>query len=162
MKKLRKILDRIMRVVIATILLAITLLTVWQVVTRYFLGHPSTWSEEVAAYLFVWVTVLGAAYVFGLRDHMNIPILSERVNPQVQRILAIISEVITLIFALTVMIYGGVKITDLTMGQMASSIPVAMGYFYSAIPISGVFIAIYNVLNLYDLFTSNTTEEEVK
>lgn len=151
MKRLRTILDKIMRVFCATAFSVMTLLTVWQVLTRYLLNNPSTWSEELASYIFAWVTILGAAYVFGKREHMSIPVLVERFSENTQRKLAIVSEIIVLVFAIVIMIYGGISITSLGMGQLSSSLGIPMGYFYTVIPISGVFIAIYNVLNIYEL-----------
>lgn len=156
MDKARIYLDKTMRVINAAVFAVLTLLTVWQVLTRYLLSNPSTWSEELASYLFAWVTLLGAAYVFGKREHMNIPILIDRLSNKSQRILSIINESIILIFALLVMVYGGLSITSLTMGQMSSSLPIQMGYFYAAIPICGLFTAAYSVLNIYDLLKSNT------
>lgn len=156
MKQIRNYLDKIMRVFNAGVFAILTTLTIWQVLTRYLLSNPSTWSEELASYLFAWVTLLGAAYVFGKREHMNIPIITDKVSPKVQRVFGIINEVIILFFAIFVMIYGGLSITSLTMGQMSSSLPIQMGYFYAAIPISGAFTALYSVLNIYDLIKNNT------
>lgn len=155
MKKLRSILDQMMRIFNASVFAILTLLTVWQVLTRYILNNPSTWSEELASYLFAWVTLLGAAYVFGKREHMNIPVVVDMLSPKLQHYLAILSEVIIFIFAVVVLIYGGISITLLTMGQATSSLPVQMGVFYAAIPISGVFTAIYSILNIYDLIKGN-------
>ncbi|MER2063817.1 MAG: TRAP transporter small permease [Alkalibacterium sp.] len=160
MQKLRLSLDKVMRTVNAAVFSILTLLTVWQVLTRYLLNNPSTWSEELASYLFAWATLLGAAYVFGKRDHMNIPILLDKVSLKTQRVLNIIIEVIILVFALAVLIYGGWNITTLTMGQMSSSLPIQMGYFYAAIPISGIFTALYSILNIYDLYTKKKDPDQ--
>ncbi|OFU50374.1 TRAP transporter small permease [Aerococcus sp. HMSC10H05] len=162
MKQLRNIIDKAMRSLCAVAMAALTLLVIWQVFTRYILNHPSTWSEELAAYMFAWVTVFGAAYVFGKREHMNIPVIVERFSSVNQNSLQILAEVLNLIFALTVMVYGGFEITQLTMGQLSSSLPLQMGYFYMCIPISGIFIALYSVLNIKDLIDArkDIVEEE--
>lgn len=162
MKQLRNVIDKVMRVLNAAAMAVLTLLVIWQVFTRYILNSPSTWSEELAAYMFAWVTVFGAAYVFGKREHMNIPVVVERFSLRNQNSLQILAEVLNLIFALTIMVYGGYEITKLTMGQMSSSLPLQMGYFYMCIPISGIFIALYSVLNIKDLFDArkDIVEEE--
>ncbi|AMB94089.1 TRAP transporter small permease [Aerococcus sanguinicola] len=152
MQKIRHILDQIMRVFNAVTLGLMTLLTVWQVFTRYLLHAPSTWSEELASYMFAWVTMFGAAYVFGKREHMNIPVVLERFSPKTQKTLNLLSEGLIFVFAVVVLIYGGIEITSLTMGQMSSSLSVPMGYFYAVIPLSGLFIAIYSILNIYDIY----------
>lgn len=155
MNKVRFIIDKVMRIFCAVAFASMVLLTVWQVLTRYILNSPSTWSEELASYIFAWVTILGAAYVFGKREHMAIPIFVELFPIKTQRILAIISEIIILIFAVVILVYGGTSITLLGMGQLSSSLGIQMGVFYSVIPISGVFTAIYSILNIYDLSKKN-------
>lgn len=155
MNKVRFILDKVMRVFCAVAFASMVLLTVWQVLTRYIFNSPSTWSEELASYIFAWVTILGAAYVFGKREHMAIPIFVEQFSLKTQRILAILSEVIILLFAVVILVYGGTSITLLGMGQLSSSLGIQMGVFYSVIPISGVFTAIYSILNIYDLSKKN-------
>ncbi len=160
MNKFREVMDQVMRFLNAITFAFLTLLAVWQVVTRYFLNDPSTWSEELASYMFAWVTLLGAAYVFGQMGHMNIPILIDRLSQQAQKVLMVVIQLIILAFALVVLIYGGIQITSLTMGQMSSSLGVPMGYFYLSLPVSGFFTAIYTILNLYDIFTDK--EEVVK
>lgn len=166
MQKIRSVLDKIMHIFNVAVFAILTILTTWQVVTRYFLNNPSTWSEELGSYLFAWVTLLGAAYVFGKRDHMDIPVVVERFSVKIQRIIGIVSEVIILLFAAVVLVYGGIAITSLSMIQSASSMPVQMGVFYSVIPISGVFTIIYNILNIYDLAKGKPigieTDEEEK
>lgn len=160
MNKFREVIDKIMQFLNAVAFAFLTLLAVWQVVTRYFLNNPSTWSEELASYMFAWVTLLGSAYVFGNMEHMNIPILINRVSEKTRKILMIIIQFIILAFALVVLLYGGIQITSLTMGQMSSSLGVPMGYFYLSLPVSGIFTAIYTVLNLYDIF--NDKDEVVE
>ncbi|MEY8370379.1 TRAP transporter small permease [Aerococcaceae bacterium 50-4] len=162
MNKFRDVIDKAMRALCAAAMALLTLLVIWQVFTRYILNHPSTWSEELAAYMFAWVTVFGAAYVFGKREHMNIPVVVEKFSPINQVNLQILAETLNLIFALTVMVYGGFEITKLTMGQMSSSLPLQMGYFYMCIPISGIFIVLYSVMNIKDLFDArkDVVEEE--
>lgn len=162
MKQLRNVIDKVMRVLNAAAMAVLTLLVIWQVFTRYILNSPSTWSEELAAYMFAWVTVFGAAYVFGKREHMNIPVIVERFSLTNQNNLQILAEALNLIFALTIMVYGGFEITKLTMGQMSSSLPLQMGYFYMCIPISGVFISLYSVMNIKDLLDArkDIVEEE--
>lgn len=150
MNQLRKITNRVLEIFNVLAFSFLTLLTTWQVITRYFLSNPSTWSEELGSYMFAWVTLLGAAYVFGKRQHMDIPIIVDRFSVATQQKFAILNELIVMLFAIVVLIIGGFNITQLTMGQMSSSLGIPMGYFYMILPISGAFIVIYNLLNIYD------------
>ena len=160
MMKIRTFLDQLMKVFNAIVLGTLTLLVTWQVISRYLLSNPSTWSEELSSYLFAWATMFGAAYVFGKRDHMNIPILVEKFSKTTQKYLAILSESLILLFAVVILIYGGLQITSLTMGQDSSSLPLAMGYFYAVIPLSGIFVTLYSILNIYDIMKNDTLNDE--
>lgn len=161
MDNLRTALDKFMRVINVIILSILVLLIVWQVITRYLLGQPSVWSEELASYGFAWATMLGATYVFGKREHMNVDFMTVKFSLKTQKILAIVSESLILVFALTILIYGGIQSTLLTIQQLSPSLPVTMGYLYSVIPISGIFISIYSILNIYDLVHAKDVDEIV-
>lgn len=162
MKSIRTLLNKLLEIFCVITFAFLTLLTTWQVLTRYLLDNPSTWSEELASYMFAWVTLLGAAYVFGKREHMNIPVITDRFKVATQHKIAIINEIIVFIFSATIMIMGGLRITSLTMGQMSASLNMPMGYFYMVIPISGIFICLYNILNLYGLFNKEIGPEALE
>ena len=75
MKTLRNVLNKILNVLAGVSLLAMVVLTCWQVFTRYILQNPSSWSEELVSYLFAWASLFGASLVTSERGHMNIPII---------------------------------------------------------------------------------------
>lgn len=151
MKQLRKILDTILSILSGGSFILMTVLTCYQVITRYILGNPSSWSEELVSYLFAWMALLGASLVCGERGHMNIPLLVEKVNPGARKALCILAEVIAAGFAASILVYGGVQITNLAMGQMTSSLGVAIGVFYVVLPLSGVLNVIYSILNIVEI-----------
>ena len=128
-----------------------TLLTCWQVFTRYVLNNPSTWSEELVGYLFAWASLFGASLITGERGHMNIPVVVELMPAGTQKFFAIFGEIIAMAFSAVVLILGGYQITQLAMGQMTSSLGVAVGIFYVAMPVCGVINILYTALNIYDI-----------
>lgn len=140
--------------------LAMVLLTCWQVLTRYVLKNPSTWSEELVGYLFAWMSLLGASLVTCERGHMNIPIIVERFNAPMQKLLNCLGEVIAFLFSAVILVFGGVQITTLAMGQMTSSLGVPIGIFYIVLPLCGVLNMIYTVLNIIDILQGRTEEKE--
>ena len=151
MKQLRKVLDNVLNVLAGVSFIAMVVLTCWQVFTRYILQNPSSWSEELVGYLFGWMALLGASIVVGERGHMNIPVLVERFNIGVRKFFAIFAELIAFIFSAVILVYGGVQITSLAMGQMTSSLGVPIGIFYVVMPIAGVLNMIYAVMNIIEI-----------
>ena len=140
--------------------LAMVILTCWQVLTRYVLKNPSTWSEELVGYLFAWMSLLGASIVTSERGHMNIPIIVEKFSASVQKALLCFGELIAFLFSAVIILFGGVVITTLAMGQMTSSLGVPIGIFYIVLPLCGVLNMIYTILNIVDIVKNQTNEKE--
>ena len=103
---------------------------------------------ELVGYLFGWSTMLGATIVSGERGHMNIPVLVDRFNPTMRKAFHIFAEVIAFLFSATILVFGGFQVSQLAMGQQTSSLGVAVGVFYWVMPICGVIILVYSVLNI--------------
>ena len=146
MEKMRNVLDHTLEILSGVSFLAMVVLTCWQVFTRYLLKNPSSWSEELVSYMFGW-----ASLVTGERGHMNIPLLTERLGPGLKKGLAVFSETVALLFSVVILFYGGMKITDLAMGQMTSSLGLPVGFFYAVLPVSGVLCVVYTGLNLREI-----------
>lgn len=161
MDPIRKVLNVILNILAGGSFIVMTLLTCWQVFTRYILGRPSSWSEELVSYLFAWMALLGASLVVGERGHMNIPLLVEKSSPPVRKALSIFAEVVAAVFAAVILVYGGVQITDLAMGQMTSSLGVAIGIFYVVLPLSGVLNIIYCIINIFGIL-GETSDSDAK
>ena len=151
MKKIRALITHLLNGLAGLSLLAMVTLTCWQVFTRYLLHAPSTWSEELVGYLFAWASLLGASLVAGERGHVSIPIFVDSLGPRGQKIMNCLGELIGLLFAAIILVAGGIKITSLGMGQMTSSLGVQIGIFYAVMPLCGVLIVIYAVLNIIDI-----------
>lgn len=160
MKALRNVLTKALNVLAGVSFIAMVLLTCWQVFTRYVLQNPSSWSEELVSYLFAWASLLGASLITGERGHMNIPILVDRMSPPVQKALNIFGELIAFAFSGIILVYGGIEISQLAMGQMTSSLGVAVGVFYVVMPLCGVLNMIYTVLNIVDICKGGTEEKK--
>ena len=155
MKALRNILNTILNILAGGSFLIMTALTCWQVFTRYVLGNPSTWSEELVGYLFAWMSLFGACLVTGERGHMNIPIIVDMAAPGLKKLLLSLGEIIAFLFSMVILVYGGTQITSLAMGQMTSSLGVAVGVFYVVMPICGVVNMIYTILNIVEILGKN-------
>ena len=142
MEKLRNTLNKVLNLLAGLSMTVMVVLTTYQVIVRYIFNSPSTWSEELVGYLFGWSTMLGATI------HMNIPVLVDRFNPIMRKAFHIFAEVIAFIFSATILVFGGFQVSQLAMGQQTSSLGVAVGVFYWVMPICGVIILVYSVLNI--------------
>ena len=77
--------------------------------------------------------------------------VADKFSDKGQLVLSLAGEFIILLFAVFVLGYGGISITQLTATQQSASLSVPMGYIYSVLPICGLFTLIYNIINISDL-----------
>ena len=70
-----------------------------------------------------------------------------------------ISQCLIFGFAAVIMIYGGIQITSLTMSQRTASLGIPMGYVYLIVPLSGVLILVYSIMNMAEM-TGRAGKEE--
>lgn len=161
MNTFRKYLDKTLEFLCCSLLVFMTLAASWQVISRYILNNPSTTTEELTLISFVWMSLFAAAYVFGKKDHMKMTFVLDKFKGKGNVRLKILAEVVTLIFALLVLVFGGFKISGLSMGQASPSLGIPMGYIYLALPFSGIVTAIYNLLNLVELKSELINENEI-
>ena len=149
--KIKTVLTKALNGVAGMSFIVMVALTCWQVFTRYVLKNPSTWSEELVSYLFAWMSLMGASIVTSESGHMNIPVLVDRLNPQMRSYMRILHELIALLFSLAILVYGGWQISRLAMGQMTSSLGVPVGIFYFVIPLCGVLNIIYTIIYIAEI-----------
>ena len=151
MRKVRKTMMKVLGYLIIFLFMMMTAVGSYQIITRYFFNRPSTVSEELLTYSFTWMSLLASAYVFGKRDHMRMGFVADKLSPDKLKKLNIVIELVTIAFSCIVMIYGGISITKLSMTQKTASLGIPMGYIYLVIPVTGIIIAVYGILNVIDL-----------
>ncbi len=136
-------LSRILVGIMAVLLLDV----VWQVITRYALGDPSSFTDELARFLLIWIALLGAAYVTGQRGHIAIDLLSQQMG---QAISQWITSLCIIIFSTSVMIVGGIRwvLLTLELEQRSAALQIPLGYVYLVLPLSGFCMLLYSVIQL--------------
>ncbi|MCW8345884.1 TRAP transporter small permease [Vibrio sp. ZSDZ65] len=149
---IRSWVDRILSWLLISIVGIMTALVTYQVIARYVFNSPSAVSEVLSRYLFIWLVLLGAAFVFGLREHMAITFVKDKLSHKVRTLVEIVIESVTAIFAFTVMFTGGYSSAIRQMWQIDSALQIPMGVIYSVIPIAGGLILFYVVINVINLF----------
>jgi TRAP-type C4-dicarboxylate transport system permease small subunit len=117
----------------------------------------SSWTEELARFLLVWTSMLGAALAFQRRAHLGVDYLIGKFHPEAQVALRLAGHLLVLTFAGLVLVKGGWTLVDAAMssGQLTPALNLKKWMVYSVIPISGVFVGLFTLQNLMaDLKTS--------
>lgn len=149
---LKRIIDQILSRVLVVIMAVMVVNVLWQVFTRFVLKSPSSFTDELSRYLLIWVGLLGASYATGKKLHLSIDILPNKSTPDTQKKLYIIINIIVAAFAFFIMTIGGFNLVYITysLDQYSAALEISLAIIYLVIPISGVLIIFYSILNLFE------------
>ncbi|BET98303.1 TRAP transporter small permease [Xenorhabdus taiwanensis] len=135
-------------------LLAFLVLCVsWQVISRYVLDAPSTETDELARYLFMWVAMIGAAYTTGQHRHLAIDLLMMKLTGVKKSITGLIIQAAIILFSSIVLFYGGSLLVSSTLenGQITPVLGWKMGYIYLCLPVSGLLMIFYALVDVVSI-----------
>ena len=144
---IKKVFDKLLEILGTACLAIMTVLVVYQVVTRYVFNRPSGFSEITAQYLFVWMIMFGSAYVYGSKEHLTIDILKDKFPPLVNMIVEIFTNVCLFAFIYIVCVRGGFKYTIGQKIQIDPTIHISMAVLYASVPFTGIITLFYAVYN---------------
>lgn len=153
MDRIQKKLNKILEVFLVILMSVLVVDVLWQVFSRYLLSSPSSFTDELAGFLLIWVGVLGAAYVAGRQEHLAIDILLQRSPPARKKRLLYVIRSLIFLFALFVMVIGGIILmyTRFVLQVKSAALQLPLGYVYIVLPISGLIIMFYEILHILEL-----------
>lgn len=142
---LRDKVDNTLGKVLAFIMAVMVLNVLWQVFTRFVLGTPSSFTDELARYLMIWVGILGAAYISGQGMHVAIELLPSKLSSSNQARLKLVVNWIIILFCFFTLVVGGLRLVFITysLGQFSPALRIPLAVVYAVIPISGLLIIYY-------------------
>ncbi|TDN95440.1 TRAP-type C4-dicarboxylate transport system permease small subunit [Salegentibacter sp. 24] len=147
---MKLILDKILGSLLVFLMAVMVTAVSWQVFSRYILQASSSFTEEIARYLLIWIGILGAAYVAGQQQHLSIDILAPKLSQKNRIKLRMGINLLIILFCLLVLVIGGSNLVYLNylLGQTSAALNIPLGAVYTVIPISGVLVIIYKVNEL--------------
>jgi len=145
--KVKKILDKALEILVMVVVAVLVVDVLWQVFTRYVLKNQSSWTDELAIFLLIWVALLGAAVALNRGAHLGIDYFVGKLDKKTRIYIEIFAFFCIACFAFFVMILGGIDLVK-TLVQTSPALGIRMGYVYLAVPISGSFMLLYSVLAL--------------
>ena len=147
MQKITTFISKILGVILIVLMALMVLDVTWQVFTRFILKNPSSFTEELAGFLLIWIGLLGASYAFYTKAHLGIDVLTYKLTGLKKLVVEILINVIVLVFAFFVMVIGGMRLVNLTftLKQISPALGIEMGYIYLVIPITGILVIYYAV-----------------
>lgn len=134
----------------AVLLAVMTALVIYQIVTRYVLGSPVAFTEELVRYALIWLTFLAGTYAFVHREHMALTILRDRFPGRSRTVLVTAIDALVLVLAVLVLGIGGGMLAWESRGDVSALLGISRGWVYLISPVAGLAIALAQALNIID------------
>ncbi len=151
----RRFLVKPLEIILIAGMAVMTIDVLWGVFSRYVMGAQTRWTEELAIYLLIWISLLGASLTYGERGHLGVDYFVGKLDLKAQMLAAVLVELCVLLFAVFALVFGGWVLVSKTLaaGQVAPTLGWQMGYVYLAAPVSGVFFTLFSIEHLIRLAT---------
>lgn len=152
MKAFKSVFDKVLAVLLSIMIFSMVCVALLGVFSRLVVGKQPSFTTEYLRYALLWLSLLAAAYGFGEKGHISITFLKDKFKGKGLLALNVFTELAILFFAVAVLVYGGIQGVKLGMNEISPTLYLKVGYIYTVLPISGVFIVFYSIDNLIDLF----------
>lgn len=154
--KVNKLIEIFLVIVFAILVLDV----LWQVFSRYILNTSFSWTEELARFALIWLSILGAAYLNAKREHLSMDFLYRKLSVSNKKKTSVFIEVLVFLFALIVMVIGGLNLvyTTLHLEQLSGTLRIPLGYIYAILPFSGFLIMCFSVYHVSKIITNQITD----
>jgi TRAP-type transport system small permease protein len=131
--------------VMALALVAMLGSMLYQVFGRYVLDHAPGWSEELARYLMVWMTMLGSASVLRSGGHISVTTLTDRLPPRALAWMLAIRDA-ALVATSGVLVWWGILFAEMNSVQESAAMEIPMTLPYAALPVGALLIVVIVLL----------------
>ncbi len=151
--KVKLFLDQFIQFLIAVLMALMVINVTWQVFSRYVMGDPSSFTDELSRYMMIWLGMAGAAYVSGKNGHLAIDILPEKLQGNKLLTLQLFIHAMVIFFGLVIMIWGGGNLVYITqiLQQKSATLQIPLSWIYGIIPVSGVLVVFYHSFHMVQL-----------
>jgi TRAP-type C4-dicarboxylate transport system permease small subunit len=142
MKKLSETVLKAEEAFTSALLVLITVLVFASAIART-LHHPINWAQDVSLLAFGWLTFIGADLVIKKGGLIRIDMIANKLPQAVQKILAIIFDVLMLLFLLILVIYGGILVSQSWL-RTFNTLPISYAWCTLAVPV-GAFFMLFSI-----------------
>lgn len=124
-----------------------------QVVMRYCFQNSLSWSEEVARYLFLWLSWIGASYAVRENSHFRVEIIANLIKGNARNCFELFVVSIWFIFCMF-LVFWSAKVTYFIWShhQVSAALQMPMAYAYASVPIGCGLMAIRVVIDMKKTF----------
>jgi TRAP-type C4-dicarboxylate transport system permease small subunit len=135
-------------------------LTVNEVIRRYVLNSPTSWSLEMTEYSLLFCVYFGMAYSIQTRSHVSVPLVYDRLSIRTQRILDAMNSILVLVFWIVLFWQTLDMAIDYFTRNVRSDTLLATPLVYpmSLVVIGSFFSCFQAILDIYDSFHRSSSQ----
>ena len=137
--------NRFTELIVITAYMALVIDISAAVFFRYVLNDSLVWGEELARYIFVWLTFLGAGLGVGKNIHIGVDSLVNIFPARARRMVQIAVDVAIIVFLLS-LIAVGIQLALASSYMQTLLLNVSIAWVYLAVPVGGA-VMLVNVLH---------------
>lgn len=150
LKKLNKAIVTLEKTILMVLITEMVILAALQILSRFLIKKPISWSEELLTYSFMWLSFIGASYALAAKKHFEVDLLTSKFNPKVRKGVSLGIKSIILIFTF-LMVKNGYAFAQINQFQSMSVLPFTMFWPTMVLPISGGFMFLHTVIDILEI-----------
>jgi TRAP-type C4-dicarboxylate transport system permease small subunit len=139
------------------LLVSVTAIAGLAVFYRYVLNSPIQWSEEVARYILIWLTMIAASIAIKTRSHIRLTAVVSRLPRLVSLIIEMLIILIIIGILYVVAKYSLLMVVTKSVRTYSPSVAVSMAWPHTALPVGfsliifqSVFVLLENIKMIFE------------
>ena len=145
--KLTNVINKCVEFLLVVLFAALLIIGALQIISRYFFDLPIVWADEASKYLFVYMSMIGAAYAVHLNKHVAADVVLTKLNSKGKWIIEFIIDLLS-IFLFCALIYLAPKMISLSGTTISATLNIPMSYVYMSMLIGPVLMLYYKVVEM--------------
>lgn len=125
-----------------SLVFAVFVVVLLQVVMRYVFASPNPWTEELSRFGFIWVSMLGAALAAELRTHFVFDQFVGLLRPGLQKLARVCSTAIFAAMAVGLILFG-LELVALAGSQRSPALNLPISWIYASVPVAGLLMLLH-------------------
>ena len=149
MKKFIAAIDNIVEWISAILAIGVVIVCLLQIVFRFIIQAPLSWSEELSRYLFIWFVYIGGYLSTRSNSQLGITFFVDSMPKTIGKVVSAFSQLLVFFYQAIVVFYG-FQLVSRVMNQPSAVLRVPMGIIYAAIPVGMALMILREVFNLVE------------
>jgi TRAP-type C4-dicarboxylate transport system permease small subunit len=127
------------------------LIIILQVLARYFFRQPFSWPEELAVFLLIWLTFIGASILLKRGEHIRVSLIVDKFPATSKALLDLFTN-LSILAALVIGVYEGIKLIPAQNISTTVALHIPRGVFFLPVVISFASMILFVISDTIEKF----------